>query len=122
MAGMTYDDGINSPTELSVLNLRKSVTTKKPVVTVQEIGITEEAVLLGDTGGAGYGIFKHLDPTNFHALKVAPGGLIFARLDPDTDQDGKGGVALLKLGSGMTAPTAIAYTAACRMATMVCPP
>lgn len=118
---MVYDDPLGGDVSLEVVDLVKNVSSKKPVKLIQEIGTSEEAVDLGETGTPVYAMFKNLDPTNFINLKVATGGAIFARLDPDTNEDGTGGVALLRLGSGATAPFAIADTAACRMAVMLLP-
>jgi hypothetical protein len=118
---MEYDDALGESMSLQVSDLVKSVTTKSPVKLIQSVGTAEEAIDLGDTGTPVYAMFKNLDPTNYIELKVATSGAIFARLDPDTDQDGKGGVALLRLGSGATAPYAIANTSACRMAIMLLP-
>lgn len=119
-ASMVYEDAQDGPMSLSVADLEKTVASKKPVRLIQEIGTAEEAIDLGDTTPA-YAMFKNLDPTNYIDLKVATAGAVFARLDPDTDSDGKGGFAVLKLGSGAQAPFAIANTAACRMAVMICP-
>ncbi len=119
-ASMVYEDAQDGPMSLSVADLEKTVSSRKPVRLIQEVGVTEEAIDLGDAAPA-YAMFKNLDPTNYIELKVATGGAVFAKLDPDTDSDGKGGFAVLKLGSGAQAPYAIANSAACRMAVMICP-
>lgn len=115
-AGIGYDDG-KVEKVFSVTDVVKSISgsVKKVTETVQEIGTSEEAIIMGDISAPGYALFQNLDDTNFIDLKVATGGAIFARLDPDTNDEGKGGFALLKLGSGAQAPFAIADTAACRL-------
>lgn len=81
----------------------------------QSIATSETAINLGDISSLGYAMFVNRDPTNYIELKVATSGAIFARLDPDPNSDGKGGVALLRMGSGAQVPYAIANTAACIM-------
>ena len=118
---MEYSDAFGVEQSVSVVDRKVTITTKKPVILVQEIGITEEAIDLGDTGTPAYAFFQNLDPTNFITLRVATSGAAFARLDPDTDQDGTGGFAMLRLSTGATAPFAIADTAACKMKIMIVP-
>ena len=119
---MEYSDSFGVEQSVSVVDRKVTITTKKPVTLVQEIGITEEAIDLGATGTPAYAFFQNLDPTNFITLRVATSGAAFARLDPDTDQDGTGGFAMLRLSTGATAPFAIADTAACKMKIMIVPP
>lgn len=100
----------------SFSNIIKSIAgTKRFTHTVQSVGTSEEAIDLGDVSTPGWAVFRNLDQTNYIELKVATGGAIFAKLVPDSDGDGKGGIAVLQLGSGATAPFAIANTAACNM-------
>lgn len=120
-ASMSYEDQYGVTMKIEVVDRKQTVTTKRPVKLVQNVGTSEEAIDLGDTGTPVYAFFKNLDPTNFINLKVATGGAIFAKLRPDTNGDGTGGVAMLELGSGATAPYAIADTAACNMEIMLCP-
>lgn len=110
---LDYEDSRFQTDGLSVEQIIKTVSSKKKVRHTQSIGTSEEAIALGEITSPGYAIFRNLDPTNFVNLKVATGGAIFARLDPDTNADGKGGVALLRLGSGAQAPYAAADTASC---------
>ena len=51
---------------------------------VQAVGITAEAVALGDVSTIGYALFKNMDPTNFVelALDSAVSTQIFAKLLP----------------------------------------
>lgn len=112
-ASLDYEDSRFQTDGLSLERVIKTVSSKKKIRHTQSIGITEEAIALGEITSPGYAIFRNLDTINFVNLKVATGGAIFARLDPDTNSDGKGGFAILKLGSGAQVPFAIADTAAC---------
>lgn len=114
-ASIEYSDSEKTEESLALDNIVKSVATKRITRLKQNVGTSEEAVNLGDVSAPGYALFVNRDPTNYIDLKVATSGAIFARLDPDTNSDGKGGFALLKLGSGAQVPYAIANTAACQM-------
>lgn len=85
----------------------------------QEIGTSEEAVNLGGLSSVGWCLIKNSDPTNYVELKTGTGGTVFAKLPPDTNQDGNGGVALLYLGSGAQAPYAIANSNPCVVSVFV---
>jgi hypothetical protein len=86
----------------------------------QVIGFAaQEPIILGDITTPGYAIFVNRDPLNIIHLKVGISGSRFAILDPDTDGNNKGGVALLKLGPDAQAPYAIALVANCLMETFV---
>lgn len=105
----------------SVSNVIKDIaaSTKKVTRLQQAVGNSEEAVVLGDLTTPGYALFQNLDATNSIDLKVATGGAIFARLDPDSDGDGTGGFAFLKLGSGATAPYAVTTSGTCLMEILI---
>lgn len=118
-ATVQLDDGI-SDIAVQIVDLMVTLGTVKFTSLIQSIGITEEAIQLGEVTSPGYAIFINLDPTNWVDLKVATGGAICSRLDPDTDSNGKGGLHLSKLGSGMQAPFAIAGTAPCRIRILIC--
>lgn len=114
-ASLSYEDTENSTGDLSIENVIKSVVTKKITRLKQNVAIAEEAVQLGDVTAPGYALFVNRDQTNIINLKVATGGAIFATLDPDSNLDGKGGFAFLKLGSGAQVPFCIALVATCQM-------
>lgn len=115
-----YDDG-KVVRSFSISEVVKSITggNKRFTETIQEVGTSEEEIDLGDVSAPGYALFQNLDDTNYIDIQVGTAGDIFARLDPDTNDDGKGGFALLKLGSDAQFPYAIAHTAACRMKVFV---
>lgn len=114
-ATLAYSDSENTEDDLQVIDALFSVSTKLVTRLKQNIGTTEEAIKLGEVSAPGYAMFINRDTTNFIELRVATGGAKFAKLRPDTDGDGKGGVALLELGSGAQVPFAIANAAACQM-------
>lgn len=120
-ASMSYEDNKNTSESMSITQALFTVATKRPVKLTQEIGTSEEAIKLGDISAPGYAMFINRDPTNYVELKVATSGAVFAKLRPDVDSDGKGGVALLELGSGAQAPFAIANTGACLIDIFICP-
>lgn len=114
-ASMSYEDSENTSAAMSVVEALFSVATKRIQRCKMNVAITEEAIPLGDVTAPGYAFFINRDTTNFINLKVATSGAIFAKLTPDTNGDGKGGFAILRLGSGAQAPFAIADTATCQM-------
>lgn len=105
---LEYDNGIVDVNGPLVNGIRFDISGSKYVKTLQQIGITEEALQLGETSGSlGWALIKNIDNTNYVELKTGTGGIVFAKLPP------KGGIALLHFGSGVTAPFAIANSAAC---------
>jgi hypothetical protein len=111
-----YDDGVQERV-LAVSSRIFTSTGKRVSTLVQSVGTSEEAAALGDIANVGAFAIVNLDDTNYVNVKVATGGAIFARLDPDVDADGKGGfVCGSRLGSGAQVPFLIADTAACKVA------
>lgn len=112
---VAYDDGLSSALAEVAARVLTS-TGKRWSRVVQTVGITEEALNMGDITNPGVILLRNLDPTNFVNVKVATGGAIFAKLLPDTTADGKGGFILIeRMGSGALAPYVIADTAACKV-------
>lgn len=111
-ASLEFEDDFQTLSD-EIVDRIVSPSVKKPFKTRQTIGTSEEAINLGEISSLGYAMFRNLDPTNYVELRVSSGGAKFARLDPDTDSNGKGGVALLRLGSGAQVPYAIADTGPC---------
>lgn len=109
-ASLELDNGIVDVAGPLCSGLRFDITGAKYNRTVQAVGITEEALQLGETSGSlGWCLLKNLDNTNFVNVKTATSGTVFAKLLP------KGGCALFYFGSGVTAPFVIADTAACNI-------
>lgn len=119
-ASLEWEDAFGVEFGLDVLNFVKTITTKKPLVLHQTIGTSEEAIDLGDITPK-YGFFKNRDATNFVSIRAGTGLANFARLDPDENGDGKTFPLIVRFGSGMTAPFAIADTAACEIVYMLVP-
>lgn len=102
---LAYADAENTAfPALAVANAIKNVTTKGGIRLKQTVTTTQAAVNLGGIAAPGWAIFVNREQTNTIDLKVATGGAIFAHLDADPNQDGTGGFALLKLGSGAQVP------------------
>lgn len=115
-ASIAFDDGLRTGS-LDVESRLLTSADPQFASIIQEIGTSEEVINLGGLASLGAFMLKNLDPTNFINIKTGSGGTIIAKLKPDTNGDGKGGVLLMDCaGSGLTAPWAIADTAECRMA------
>lgn len=101
------EDGISVP------DTAIDVTTKKVAHIGQSIGTSEEALNLGDVSTTGATlIVVNRDTTNFVSIKTGTGGTIIAKLRAN----GVGvNWCVIPLGSGITAPYAIADTAACEV-------
>lgn len=101
------EDGISVP------DTAIDVTTKKTTHIGQSIGTSEEALNLGDVSPTGATLIViNRDTTNYVEIKDGTGGTIIAKLRAN-------GVGVnwccIPLGSGITAPYAIANTAACEV-------
>lgn len=105
---VSYADSESADEVLSIGEKLATVASKKYIKAKQNIGITEEAITLGEVTAPGWGIFINRDLTNYINLQVATSGAVFAKLLP-------GEFAILRLGSGAQAPYAIADTGACQM-------
>ena len=105
---LAYEDDENTDASLQIVDLIASIATKIYSKFKKNIGITEEALPLGEVAAPGWCLIINRDETNFVNLRVATAGAIFAKLKP-------GECALLRLGSGAAAPYAIADTAACQV-------
>ena len=80
------------------------VSGTRVVSNMQTVGTSEEALVVGDVGTAGYMIVKNLDATNYVTLRASTGAA-------DTVKLKAGEVAMYRLAS--SAPFAIANTAPC---------
>ena len=115
-ASMSYEDSVGGEASMSMEDVIKSSTNKQIIEHIQSVGTSEEAIVLGEVSGQlGYAFFRNLDPTNFVELRFVTGSTKCIRLDPDINADGKGGFAIFKFGSGVSAPYLIADTAACKV-------
>lgn len=107
-ASLTYEDSEDASVSLALTDLIASVASKKYIKHKQNIGTSEEAIVLGEVTSPGWALFINRDETNFIELRVATGGAKFAKLKP-------GEPAFLRLGSGAQVPYALADTAACQL-------
>lgn len=112
-ADLTYSDSEGTAVSLGVIAKTVTVTTKIVSRLKQNIGITEEAIKLGEVSSIGYAIFVNRDTTNYVELKVAASGAIFAKMFP-------GEMAFLRLGSGAQVPVGIANTAPVQLDILLC--
>ena len=76
------------------------------VTQTQTVGVTEEALDLGDLGTLGYVLIRNLDTTNFVSVRSGTGAANLVRVPA-------GGIALFMLASA--APFVIANTAAVKI-------
>ena len=107
--GLSYSDSIGQEQSLYTAQDDPdvvSVATEAIARMTQNIGTSEEALNLGNIATLGYIYIKNLDETNFVQLRTATSGTYFCKLKP-------GEIAVFRFGSGVTAPYAIADTAAC---------
>jgi hypothetical protein len=107
-ASLAYADSENADESLAIAALLATIATKKYTKHKMNVGITEEAVVLGECTSPGWAIFVNRDATNFIELRVATGGAKFAKMLP-------GECAMMRLGSGAQAPYAISDTSPCQM-------
>lgn len=111
-ANLAYSDSESADESLAIVDKQVNITTKLYTKNKQNIGITEEAIKLGELATLGYAIFINRDATNFINIKTATAGTIIVKLFP-------GEVAMFRFGSGVTAPFAIADTAPCQLEYMI---
>lgn len=83
------------------------VTGVRNIRHVQQIGTSEEALYLGELASLGWAFFKNLDPTNYLEIRSATGA------GNDIIKLLAGDFCWFRFGSDVTAPYAIANTAAC---------
>lgn len=112
-AGLSYADSEDTEVSLAIADLAASVATKRVIQAKQNIGITEEAIVIAEVTSPGWAFFINRDQTNFIELRVATSGAKFAKLKP-------GEFCLLRLGSGAQVPYAISDTAACQLEYLIC--
>lgn len=112
-ASLAYSDANGVTDELGVPTLTADVTTKVTSRAQQSIATSETVINLGGVSSVGWLILVNRDATNYVDIKTAASGTIFARLPP-------GGFCVLYLGSGVTAPVAVAHTAACVVDKFIC--
>jgi hypothetical protein len=108
-ASLEVDNGIIDEA-LSKSGLRFDWGGTKYTKLVQAIGTSEEALQLGEVSSLGWFIAVNLDNTNYVSIRMATAGANVIELEA------KGGCALFKFGTGVSAPFAVSNTAACNVA------
>lgn len=71
------------------------------------------AIPVSNLASLGWAMFKNNDPTNYVDILTAVGGTAFARLQP-------GEILLMRINPAITAPAALAHTAAVEMEYLIC--
>lgn len=112
-AGLAYRDANGVSLELFAEALQFDVTTTIVDRGQQSIATSDTAITKGSVGTMGWVFLKNLDPTNFVNVKTAAAGTIIVKLPP-------GGIAVFYVGSGVTAPVAVADTAAVLIDKLIC--
>ena|SRR5688572_23455516 len=107
-ATLNYSDSEGSDDGISEDEILVDVATKRYIHLKQNIGTSEEALILGDLSSLGYAIFVNRDTTNFVEIRTGTGGTKIVKLKA-------GEKACFRFGSGVTAPYAIADTAAVQL-------
>lgn len=115
-ASMEYLDSEEVSASLSVVDKLVTVTTKKPIRNRQTITTSEVAINLGGLASIGWVMFKNLDSTNYIEIKTGTAGTIIGKMLAGETY------GPVRIGSGITAPFAIANTASCDMEIMMCAP
>lgn len=105
---LSYEDNENSEMEFEALEVQATVASKKFIRHKQNIGTSEEAIVLGEVTTPGWALFVNKDLTNYIKLLVGTGGAEFARLLP-------GESARLRLGAGAQVPYGQANGSACQL-------
>jgi hypothetical protein len=100
---------LTDPIVAQIVNLIADISSGgKSTCDIISVAIAETAIPLGQVTSPGWFFAKNLDSTNFLHIRVGTAGSAFCKLKP-------GEVCLLRLGANVTAPYAIADTAACRL-------
>lgn len=112
---LEFDGGDQDADSLDFAATLFSVTTKQFIKHVQSILTTETTIDLGAlVAPFGWSAWKNLDATNWISLRLATGNTRDDIRIPPL------GVAILHIGDDPTALFAIASTATCRLAYLLC--
>lgn len=118
---LTLDIGDGNPITVAY-SFSDTPSSKKFIYTRQTIGITEEAIQLGEVSSLGWGIVVNLDPTNFVTIRLPGTGASNdgIKLKPKDSDGNYFGAGPFLFGPDVTAPYAIADTAACDIKFLIC--
>lgn len=111
---IAYEDAEGVTQSIAQVDDVINVTTKKPYKNRQTITTSEVAINLGGVASLGWVMFKNLDETNYIEIKTGTGGTIIGKMLAGESY------GPVRLGSGITAPYAIANSSSCDMEVMIC--
>jgi hypothetical protein len=100
-ASLALLDSEDADTKLEKCNSLADITTKKYNRAKHNVGITEEAMYLGEVTSLGWACIVNRDATNFVELRTGTGGTKVIKIPA-----GKG--VVFHFGTGITAPYLIA--------------
>ncbi len=103
-----YADSEGSDPFLELVETLFDIGAKKYQQCKHNVGLTEEAMKLGELTTLGWCCFKNLDATNYVEIRSATGAANDVILVPAL------GFAIFHFGSDVTAPFIVANTAACQ--------
>lgn len=106
---LAYEDAELADIVLAITAKKANVSTKKFIHAKQSIGTSEEAIGLGEVTSLGYAVFVNRDSTNYLEVRLASGA------SNDHIKVSPGLFAIFQFGSDVTAPYAIANTAAVQL-------
>lgn len=109
---LALNKGGATPSVAGTRNAQYTVAGFRYVRGLQSVGTSEEALGIGELASLGYAWFKNLDGTNFVTIKTGTGGVNMVKIKA-------GETAVFRFGSGVTAPFAIADTAAVKLDYMI---
>ena len=112
-ASLSYADAEDADEILAIAEKFANVSTKKYVKFKQAIGTSEEAIGLGEVTSLGWAFFINRDATNYLEIRSGTGA------SNDIIKLLAGEFAMFRFGSDVTAPFAIANTAACQLEGMI---
>lgn len=104
-ASLSFQKGADSAS-IGKSGVKVTVSGTEYTELIQNVGITEEALLLGDVATPGYIFIENLDDTNYVSIRSGTGGTNFVKIPA-------GGFALFMIESA--APFVIANTAPVRI-------
>ena len=112
----TFQKGNLKELSKALIGLVKNIATGTPFYNAPSIGITEEALALGDvTPAKAFYLFYNTDDTNYVEIRMGTGATLDMIYLPPK------GAAMGFFGSDVTAPYAIANTAACVIEVVLIP-
>jgi len=113
-ASLVYEDAEGSAGSLSNSDDIISVTTKKIARHRQAIATSDTVINLGGISSMGWFMLKNLDTVNYVEIKTASSGTIIGKMLPGETY------GPVRIGSGVTAPAAIANSASCDIDVLIC--